>query len=753
MPRPSGTYFEEEQDTLPSPQTLTDAIALCQGISERGPLSPTLCRSDTEFFRLFGGYTVDNFDTLAAVQQYFDNGGRLLMFCRVVHHSDPTDPTTATCATAELTLQTSSLVAGSGSVLGSAVAPFDLEPADTIVVSVDGGGNQTATFNATAASRDSTTGTFALSDGQNLTVSIDGGPVQTITFATAMFVAIGAATAAEVTAAINGQITGAKATVVSNASRITSDKRGSSSGVNVTGGTANTALQFTTGNVAGTGNVLNIDAVTAAEFKTVVEAAVTGVTVTSEAGQQRIRSNTTGGSSTIQVQVASTADDELGFDNALHTGNAAGAVNTAKVKGKTPGAYANGLRVIVAAPSNGETGRFNLYVERAGVVVERFQDLSMLDTDPRFAERIVNSEVPGIGSNLIAVEDLDAAAAFPADVPATGTFGPLTGGNNGLTSLSDNDFIGGTGANGKVGLRKFDTEDGDILMSPQRATPAVQNAMHTYCEVTREMKIFPVYDAPAGYSSTQIVNYFKNTALLFDLTENGCADWPRIKVTNPNKDIYGDADLLVAPSSGTTAGLMARVEGAKEFGVFDQPGGPAPAYLPRNVRGLETDEVLDDNVRGFVFDANINPYTRKRSKAPGSLGQFGPIYRDGVRNLRRTGNWPSNGQRRGVTWTKKQLDALMDPTRHRNITDELIDQMKDKADTLLRQGARAGAFASRVPEEAYVLDFGTGLNTAATRKAGTTHGRVGLATSNANEFIFLKIGPDNRQLAAELAAQ
>jgi hypothetical protein len=753
MPRPSGTYFEEEQDTLPALQTLTDAVTLCQGIAERGPLTPQLCRSDTEFFRIFGGYTPDNFDTVAAVQQYFDNGGRLLIFCRVVHHSDPLDPTTATCATGQIDLQTSALVAGSGSILSANAAPYDLEPGDTIVVSVDGGGNLTATFNATAASRDSGNGPFALVNGQQLTVSVDGGPVQTLTFATGEFANIGAATPAETAAAINGKITGAKATVVGSAVRLTSDKRGLGSGVNVTGGTANAVLGYTTGNIAGTGNVQNIDAVTSAEFKTVVEGAVAGVTVTAESGRQRITSNTSGGSSSVQVQVASSADDEIGFDNALHAGSAAGAQNTLRAKGKTPGAYANALRVVIASPTSGEAGRFNLYVERAGVVVERYLDLSMLETDTRYALRVVNSEVPGVGSNLIALEDLNAPAAFPSNAPATGTFGPLTGGSDGLVSLSDNDFIGGSGANGKVGLRKFDTEDGDLLMSPQRATPAVQNAVVTYCEVTREGKIYPVFDPPAGYSSTQIVTYSKNTALLYDLTEYGCLDWPRIKVTNPNKAIYGDAELLVAPTSGTRCGLCARVESAKEFGVFDQPGGNAGAYLPRNVRGLETDEVLDDNVRGFVFDANINPITRKRSKRPGSNGQFGPVYFDGVRNLKRTGNWPSIGQRRGVIWTKKQLDDLMDPTRHRNITDELIDQMKDKADQLLRNGARAGAFASRVPEEAYILDFGTGQNTAATRKAGQTHGRVGLATSNANEFVFIKIGPDNRQLAAELAAQ
>lgn len=753
MARPSSVIFEEEQETAAPATTLTDPITLCQLVTERGPLEPTLCATDVEFFRLYGGYTADNFDSIADVQQYYDNGGRLLVACRVVHHSDPTDPLTATCATAELTLQTDALVAGSGSVLSTNAAPYDLEPGDTVLVKVDGGGALTATFDAAAPFRDSsTTGTFALADLQTLLVSINGGAVQTIQFLTAEFAAIGAATSAEVAASINGKLIGGQASVAAGKVRIKPDRRGTGASINVSGGTANAALGFTTGALAGTGDVANIDAVTSAEFKTVVEADVAGTTVTNEAGYQRITSNTTGVLSSIQVDLTSTADDELGFDNAVHTGNAAGAVDTLKVLGKTPGDYANEIRAIVAAATNAESGRFNLSVERAGVIVERFPDLTMLATDPRYAPKIINSAVVGIGSNLIFAEDLFGAAAFPANAPAVGTFGPLTGGNDGLAGLTDNDFIGGVSANGKVGLRKFDTQDGDMLTSPQRATPAVHNAMITYCETTREGKIYPVLTPPAGYTGAEIIDYAKNTAGLYDLTEFGCLDWPRIKVTNPNKALYGDAELLVAPTSGLRAGLCARVESAKEAGVFDQPGGPAAAYLPRNVRGLETDEVLDDSIRGLVFDANINPITRKRSKRPGASGQYGPVYLDGVRNLRRTGNWPSIGQRRGVIWTKKQLDEVLDPTRIRNITDDLLTQMKDRADRLLRDITRAGALASTDPAKAYILDVGTGINTASTRRAGHTHGRVGLATTNANEFVVFKIGPDTRALQAELAA-
>jgi hypothetical protein len=134
--------------------------------------------------------------------------------------------------------------------------------------------------------------------------------------------------------------------------------------------------------MAGTGNVADIDAVTVAEVKAVVEAAVAGVTVTSDAGRPSISSNTTGAASSVQVQAASTADDELGLDNALHSGNDAGTLSTLRVDGKTDGAYANDIRVLIAAATSGAADEFNLTVEDNGLIAEVFPNLSMDDAKP-----------------------------------------------------------------------------------------------------------------------------------------------------------------------------------------------------------------------------------------------------------------------------------------------------------------------------------------------------------------------------------
>lgn len=93
--------------------------------------------------------------------------------------------------------------------------------------------------------------TYALVDGQTLTVSVDGGADQTATFNTADFADIANATAAEVAAVLSTDLTGATAADASGSVAITSASTGASASLRVTGGTANTALGFPTTQVNG----------------------------------------------------------------------------------------------------------------------------------------------------------------------------------------------------------------------------------------------------------------------------------------------------------------------------------------------------------------------------------------------------------------------------------------------------------------------------------------------------------------------
>jgi phage tail-like protein len=96
--------------------------------------------------------------------------------------------------------------------------------------------------------------TFALSDGQTLVIRVDDETDETVEFNTAEFVAIGAATAAEVAAVIHSEASGVTAGAVDDGTvLIQRESHGAGTSVQVVGGMANSALGFPTTFVAGAG--------------------------------------------------------------------------------------------------------------------------------------------------------------------------------------------------------------------------------------------------------------------------------------------------------------------------------------------------------------------------------------------------------------------------------------------------------------------------------------------------------------------
>jgi len=92
---------------------------------------------------------------------------------------------------------------------------------------------------------------FTLADGQTLVVAVDGGGNQTATFNTADFADIANATAAEVAAVIETDITGVTATPDAGRVKIASDTEGASSQLDIDVSSTATGLGFETGAING----------------------------------------------------------------------------------------------------------------------------------------------------------------------------------------------------------------------------------------------------------------------------------------------------------------------------------------------------------------------------------------------------------------------------------------------------------------------------------------------------------------------
>lgn len=735
----SKVTIEEEAPRVRQIQGVPTADTGMVAVTQKGPVGEAvLCTSFEEWLRVFGNDIADG-DGCSAARGFFEEGGQRLYTVRTVHYTDPDTPATKTSAAATTDIETGATAPTAGSSLGSNVGPWDLEPGDTLVLTIDGGSPATATFDAAAASRESGAETFALSNGQTLTVSIDGGAVQTIAFLTGEFVAIGAATAEEVAAVINAKIVGAHATVTGGGTTvtITSDKRGTDSGVNVTGGTANGALGFTTGNTAGTGDVADIDAVTFSEAKALIEADVAGCTVTSAGGALRISSNTTGSGSSVLVGASSTADDEFGFDNATHSGSDGASQPTLTVDAKYDGDYGNALQVRVSEASNGDADAFDLAVLDDGVVVENFTSLSMDETAERFVETIINDAETG--SAFIAVTDLGLVGDAGEKRPEDGTSALLAGGDDGLTSFADADFVGSSA--GKTGLYGLDlVESLSILIVPGRATSAVHNAMISYCEVWRKGQAVALLDPPASQTAVQMVAYVSSTAALLGSSEFAAIYWPRIKVLNPSAEVFGSAAQIVVPPSGVVAGVTAR--GDQVDGGVYKPAAGIERGTMRSCLGFETDETLDERKRDLVFPKRINPLT---------TGEGLPRYIDGARTLKADGNFPYLSERRGVIFIEQSIKRGIQFARHRNNDESLRAEVDRTVRLFLIGEMKKGAFRTKNPETAFFVDFGRGLNPDSVIFAGKLKGRVGLATQKPAEFINVAFSQDTRALEAELA--
>lgn len=733
----SGIYIREEPPKTRPIAGVTTSVLAAAGVTERGPHEATLITSFDEYLKVFGGDTADS-DLCPAVRGFFDEGGVRAWIKRVAHYDSPPG-TGVTSAKGSVTLQSAVSAPGAGSITGSVAGPWDLNPGDDLDIKVDGGGTQTATFDAAAGTVTGTaTENFTLSDGMTLLLKIDNGSEQTITFLSSEFGNIASATAAEVAAVINAKVVGAFSDVSAGAVRITSDTKGTASRVQVTGGTSASALGLTGADNTGTGDVANIDAVTAAEAIALIEADITtpSVTVTeATGGYLTITSDTVGASSSVQIEASSTADDEFGFDNAVHSGDSGAAADALEIEGKTDGAYTDGIRIIIATSTSGETAEFNLQVEEDGVIVETFANLTMsATTAERYAPTIINGDT---GSNLIAA----AAPGTPLyKRPADGTSAYLTGGDDGLTSLAAGDYTGNTTDNN--GMRGFDSiSDVNILIVPGQANKTVQVAMLTYCETTRQGALFAVLDPPLAQTASEMVTYVTGAQTLYNLSEYGAIYYPPVKVINPDTAVYGTGDTITIYPSGHIAGVYARNDLARPGGVYVPPAGIEHGVF-RTVVGYESDETKFEAKRDLLYPKRINPL----SIIAGNLAI------DGIRTLKGDGNFPTVGERRGVIFIEYSLknglefarNYFNNPTTRARVRRTIVYFLKTQMDR--------DAFRSKVPSEAFLVDVSDELNPPSVYLAGRMVIKVSLATQKPAEFITLIFSQDTRALDEELAA-
>lgn len=723
---------EEEPSLRNIPQAATAVIGAV-GIAERGPIGEaTLIQSWEDYTKTFGGFTIDGDLPLAVYGIYRQDPAARLYVVRTVHYTDPATPATKTSLPASVTMIGTTATASAGAVTSANAGPFNLEPAQKLDIHVDEdvGGAETATFDAARAIAAGAGLAIVDLTGDTLILSLDGGDSQTITFAGTE------ATVQDVVTTINATLLGGVAVVNAGQVDIMGSIRGTDGEVDITGGTALTEIGHSVGTDSGTGDVANINAVTFAEVVAVVATDIVTktITVTEETNSKiTFTSDTTGGSSSVQVEASSDALG-FGFDNLLHSGAASSSVNVMDVEGKYDGTYAEDLTPEIADATSGDADHFNLLVKNSdGLVLEIFWNVQTTDdAADDFVETVVNAEQGG----SIYFEITDLASGQRPD-NATGA---LTGGDDGLTLLDDNDFIGDSG--GQTGLYALDTRsDITILVVPGRATAAMHQAMISYCETTRTGFVFAVLDPPSGYTAEQMVTYVRTTAAIKNLSEYAAIYWPEIKVRNPNTSIYGSETTVTVPPAAWVCGDYSRIDGSRPGGIYDPPAGVERGVI-YGCLGFADDNILRENVRDLIYPERINPIATEEGF---------PRFIDGVWTLKGGGNFPSIAERRGVSFIEKSIKNEMQFARHSNNDESSRARAHRTVTAFLKRQMQAGAFQSTDPAEAYFVDFSTALNSPDIVAQYKMIGRVGLATQKPAEFILLLFSQDTRAIEEALA--
>ncbi|MBM4370117.1 MAG: hypothetical protein FJ098_00585 [Deltaproteobacteria bacterium] len=734
--------------TIPSSVFLDIDVLLMLGVTEWGPLTRQEIRSYPQFQEMYGGL-ISGRQAPIAVKNLFDMGLKKLLYGRVVHMSGA-NPASAAKATRNFTTATGTITYGT--VTGTVAAPFSIDHGETIRAAVDGGAPGTATFSAVAATMDSfESETYALANGDSLVLKVNGGSNQTVTFVSGDFVDITVATAAEVAAVINAQVSGVVATVATGRVRVTTLQKGTGSsiqcvaqGAGAYGADANSKLKFPVSASTGSGNCANHFSVTLAEVKTWLEAGIGGITVGSSGGYLTVRTNVAGAAGSIQIQAISTADTDLGLDNDLHAGLNAGSQSTIRIDGKYYGSRGNTITTTIEAATSGVPSRFDLVEYRAGVFQKRYPNCTMLATSPDYVVTQVN--IKGGGSKLIEVTDLSAGGTELERRPTNVTAQALTGGQDGLSALDYNDFIGSETY--RTGLHLFDdTIDGDLLICPDETSAAFQNAATLWCSDDKQGTVVFVPDPPASLDYQGVCAHAGSLTASESRTS---LYWPWIKMANPDKTVYGQGDTITVAPSGAVVGRYVKNSELYREKMGKQPGNHNFGAL-NIATGVEDTSVNAPAVRDYLTDYRVNPIVADTNPETGGFS----VWMDDVMSGKATGNWKSVGQIRFVAYVIKLCKIYMNAVRTQSMSERFRRELKLRIEGELLQWVGTDVFASEDASEAFQVDTdpeGESINNPQVQAAETYKVLVGLALSEAGRFGELTIYKDDRKLQQYIQA-
>ncbi len=398
------------------------------------------------------------------------------------------------------------------------------------------------------------------------------------------------------------------------------------------------------------------------------------------------------------------------------------------VTASSPGLWGDSLRIRTTRRPAPDAARFKLEVldhNNGDAVVESFENLSMSNTDSRFAESVINGR-----SGFITV----AVKAPPNTTPADGTT-PLTGGDDGTvlvpgTGATHSDFHTALLSSKVFGLGSI-TDRIDIfnlVCVPGETDPPTLATLQGHCASRRA---FLIVDADQA-ATVASLNVGVPAPLINSNSPNSAIFFPWVRAPDP---LQQDA-LALFPPCGFVAGVFARTDSTR--GVWKAPAGSEASL--NGATGLAI--TMSDPENGQLNPLGINCLR--------TLPVFGNVVW-GARTLHgqndRGSEWKYAPVRRMALFLEETLFRATQWVVFEPNDEPLWAQIRLNIGAFLQDLFRQGAFQGRTPRDAYFVKVDRETTTQSDINLGIVNILVGFAPLKPAEFVIIKI----QQMAGQTA--
>jgi Bacteriophage tail sheath protein len=415
-----------------------------------------------------------------------------------------------------------------------------------------------------------------------------------------------------------------------------------------------------------------------------------------------------------------------------------------KITARNPGDWANDYAIVTQTRPAPNDKRFRLVVanvklDKKGIPVETFENLSMDKQDPRFVGNVLRDESDIVTAEIVGnATDPPANTAIPvppdpnagvipdaARLDKGGTLGKpgkLLEVNN---SAFENAVLPTSGAGGAYYLDRIDLFN--LLCVPGETDPVFLGKLEQFCHVRRA---FLIADSKQNDKVSDLQNG-PNGSLTGADSINAALYFPWLRAPDPLQE-NRPTEL---PPCGFVAGLYARTDANR--GVWKAPAGTEASltgvFGPKIVLTNDENGVLNPKaincIRNFPVYGTVvwGARTLQGNDEVGSEWKYVPV--------RRTALFIEESLFRALKW------VVFEPN-----DEPLWAQIRLNVGAFMHDLFRQGAFQGKTPRDAYFVKCDKETTTQSDINRGIVNIVVGFAPLKPAEFVIIKI----QQMAGQI---